>query len=779
MLSNDDAKIVDADPSIPGLRLLLDDEAALALFQEHLASLQPVKATCTYLRYKPSLSCLAAFRVSTPSGDVQVHAQAYSSTNEGKIVKTPRNHQQTSSAGQGTVVLSRLKVVLWPFPHDEALEALPLICDHEKLIRLIGRLCADFEIASDLEILPLRYKPGRRFVGFLEQQGRPTALLRLHSEPSYNNSRRAAKSLGDIQAVRTPRTIGHSDRYHALLLEWLEGDSLASVLTNSAARRTAMERVGQHLAALHREQHAKLPLRSPHSDAAILSNLVKDSQFLGPAIVTELKKLVTRCCSLLVVTPNILSTVHGDFHSGQVILSADSRVGFIDFDRASIAHPCSDLGTFLAQQERDSLDALYSTETKQGYENALLQGYLDGNDGADLQPTIIYKVASLLKLAHEPFRHRETDWVKKTSAILSRCSQLLDSAELASSRTSTTSISRVAGANAKTLPTDKLLPQLAEALDFIQAKENLSSLVQECCSNSELNLESVRLLRHKPGRRCLIAYDFIDHVHQLRKTVLGKIHAKGRHERSFKLQQDLWECGFDEWSVDGISIPRPVGIVNQWNMWLQEYVPGQDCWQALHGPKQQRVAMQLGAAVVKLSQAGVLTNRTHDVWDELKILQEKLPTVACKMPHLERRIDNVLSGCRRLSEETSSRIEVGIHRDFYPDQVVIDGERIYVLDHDLYCMGDPCLDIANFCAHLIERGIREPANAVAWEHASNAILNDFVTLSSCFDASVVESYLTLSLARHIYLSTQFPKRRYTTETMLQICERRLEPSRVS
>ena len=35
-----------------------------------------------------------------------------------------------------------------------------------------------------------------------------------------------------------------------------------------------------------------------------------------------------------------------------------------------------------------------------------------------------------------------------------------------------------------------------------------------------------------------------------------------------------------------------------------------------------------------------------------------------------------------------------IHRDFYPDQVLVDGARVYLLDLDLYSLGEPPLDVA-------------------------------------------------------------------------------------
>jgi len=42
----------------------------------------------------------------------------------------------------------------------------------------------------------------------------------------------------------------------------------------------------------------------------------------------------------------------------------------------------------------------------------------------------------------------------------------------------------------------------------------------------------------------------------------------------------------------------------------------------------------------------------------------------------------------------------------------------------------------------------------------------------------VQTYATLTLARHIYLSTTFPERRAFTRALLELCEERLAAGRL-
>ena len=45
-------------------------------------------------------------------------------------------------------------------------------------------------------------------------------------------------------------------------------------------------------------------------------------------------------------------------------------------------------------------------------------------------------------------------------------------------------------------------------------------------------------------------------------------------------------------------------------------------------------------------------------------------------------------------------------------RIVGDG-RLYLLDFDLYCLGDPALDAGNFIAHVTEQSLRELGDATA------------------------------------------------------------------
>jgi aminoglycoside phosphotransferase (APT) family kinase protein len=96
----------------------------------------------------------------------------------------------------------------------------------------------------------------------------------------------------------------------------------------------------------------------------------------------------------------------------------------------------------------------------------------------------------------------------------------------------------------------------------------------------------------------------------------------------------------------------------------------------------------------------------------------------------------------------------------------------------LFSLGDPALDIGNFIAHLSELGLREHHRAEFFSDREEALVNRYVELNPGISAGAIKTYRTLTLARHIFISTQFPERRHATERLLAWCERELYGTRM-
>jgi hypothetical protein len=323
---------------------------------------------------------------------------------------------------------------------------------------------------------------------------------------------------------------------------------------------------------------------------------------------------------------------------------------------------------------------------------------------------------------------------------------------------------------------DPEMPSLALAVDPTEVEQRFRRLRRLLGEHGSVRLRAIRVTRYKPGRRCVIEYD-VDverpGVAPEVVTLIGKVRARRYGKSGYRLLDALWDAGFAADSPDGISVPEPIGTVGKLRMWLQRKVPGCAATDFLTGPRGAALARQIVEAAHKLHQARVPAEQRHTMADELRILHVCLPTVGRREPRWAPRIECLLDACDRLGAATPEPVLCGIHRDFYPDQVIVNGRRIYLIDFDLYCEGDPGLDIGNFLGHITEQSLRTLGDPGALVDLEREMEERFVELVGEATRAAVRAYATLTLARHVYLSTLFPKRRPFTGSLLDLCEERL------
>jgi len=325
---------------------------------------------------------------------------------------------------------------------------------------------------------------------------------------------------------------------------------------------------------------------------------------------------------------------------------------------------------------------------------------------------------------------------------------------------------------------DASMPTAKLALNPVEVQKRLdSSPPPRLIRADELAyLNSIKVVRHKPGRRCVIEYGIRllqpGHAEQ-DVTLIGKIRARHSQGDIYRLQEGLWQRGFDTNSNDGISIPEPIGRIKDFKIWLQRKISGKEIWSFLASSKGVQYAYKVAEAAHKIHKTDLPIGRTHSMADELRILHERLPVVGKQNSQYSGRIKRILHACDRLGASIADPEPCGIHRDFYQDQVILSNERLYIIDFDLYCSGDPALDIGNFIAHITEQSLRSLGYSKALLPVEQAMEERFVELAGEKTRLAVRAYATLTLVRLIYISTLFKERRLYTEALLALCEERL------
>jgi Ser/Thr protein kinase RdoA (MazF antagonist) len=546
--------------------------------------------------------------------------------------------------------------------------------------------------------------------------------------------------------------------------------------------------VGTALAELHAQRAEKLSLLTHAAEINALFEVARGISHYDPHLARRAHALAQHLSGLIADSPRLDFSLHGDFYAAQVLLTGD-RVAFIDLDQARRGDPAIDLGTFIAHLEYDAVLGTLDPGRVEPVKAALLRGYQAVTRELMPNQLQLYTAARLFQLSPHPFRQRASDWPEMIEAIFERVSGLLEPLNAGAivglpggyaagiRQEPAVEVSDPLGAAA-----DQQMPFLPQALSPSHMQSLLADNLPRLPGfSAQILLQAIRVTRHKPGRRCVVEYDV-----QMQPpgtlpetfTLVGKIHARNLKRSVFKVLESLWMAGFRADSQDGISIPEPVGMIAEFHMLLQRKVAGRAATRLLSGAQGIELAGRLAEAAHKIHRAGIRTHRRHTINDEMKILSERIQSVAQAKPEWSDRMARLSAGCYRLASAIPDAPVCGIHRDFYPDQVLVDGARLYLLDFDLYCAGDPALDIGNFVGHIQEFSLRKTGSASSLADREAAVIERYIELNASIRGAAdlrraVSIYTTLTLARHISISSQFPARQPFTGELLELCEQRL------
>lgn len=318
---------------------------------------------------------------------------------------------------------------------------------------------------------------------------------------------------------------------------------------------------------------------------------------------------------------------------------------------------------------------------------------------------------------------------------------------------------------------DPAMPFVRLALDPVYMQPRLEALMGQ-----PVRLAAVRVMRWRPGRRCVIEYDlsFGGSGDAAPVTFIGKVRARSFDHATYALTKRLGELLNATDASSCVSTPAARGAMPECHMWLQDKVAGDPAWLAIGGPDGAHAARRIGRALACLHRALPPLSRRHLIAEELAILAAALDQVRLLHPSWDTRLRTVQRACERAAAALPRGAICGIHRDFYHEQVLVDRDRVWILDLDLAAEGDPALDAGNFIAHLAEQSLRLYGDQGACAEAEAAFIAGFQEGDADAAVSSVEVFKTLSLARHIYISTLFESRRRLTEALLTLCEQRLQ-----
>lgn len=766
MLSDADALLVERDPSLPVLGVLLDPDALRKRVARMLVSSEIRRVTVDYVRYKPGTSCLVRVRINSSAGELHGYAVGFTDAERAK-----------DQCCTGSVSRDR-ELVLSLFPEDRRIESLSRWGCQQRLTSLLARVGVHSDGASPYSASTLRHNPERRFVACVTKEERPVATLRLYSRARFAHAKRRFRALRS--KIPELAYLGASDRHAAIATQWVEGCPLS--VTSLVA---SLPVVADRLARLHAWERSKLPRLMRSRWPLRVAEAIKALAAICPELAARCEDLAQTLSAQLRTQPKRWNTLHGDLHLDQLLChSSCGEIALLDFDHACLGPPEWDLANLAADfWRRDAVAPLGALA--QTLNEALPASYPFPIDVDLLRQLTALR---LMELTVEPFRRRHGDWRQVAQRLVTCATQLVEATSMLQPSRGAAVVGAAApggmlesrGAEAVRVVApggmfaDAALPHLGSALDPVLAADVLARLPSCDGQESGIALQSIRGLRHKPGRRALIEYQGVSLSSNQAVTVLGKLESKERCAMRLRHQVTLWQAGFSAESTDGICVARPWAEIPQWRLWLQQRMPGLEVTRLLDGPAAKQVLSRLGAALAKLHNANLAVERNHTHEDDAELIGDRLQRAAQRVPELTKQLDQLRWRCLELTRTLQPPETTSIHRDFHPGQALADGDRVVLLDFDLLCRGDAALDIGNFVGCLRDHGVR-----AGWTNVfvRNLERNFYAGYCRQVDRSFwhrVACHEALTLARHVYICLLYADRRNWASTLLRMAEQTLK-----
>lgn len=697
-LNDADHALIARDTDLPGLGLLLDEEALLDEVGRQMPAADVARIRIDYLRYKPGTSCMAGLRVIDTLGRTQhAFARALTASNPDWDQHAARLQKRAALDGRFSAhVLPRTRLLLASAVHDRRITALGT------LLNTPGTLDGSHPLPDDLGIEQhlyereiqahvLRYKPERRMVLQLRQGSRPVGVLRACTEREFPATEAGARLARAFQGT-APLAVGATR--HFLVMPWQRGQSL-DMLGNDTARAVQelsahgevqpanmpqlelglFADIGLRLGELHEARIAHPVHRTVADDIDALTRAAGSIARLLPALGGRAHRLADRTAQALqqASTGWQPCITHGDLSLEQMVRDPLGQLQFIDWDNAALGDPMADAGSLLARLATQYLARSRTAPTPETLADLLdtvHDALARGIDASSALPAALsaraphtrrragwHTVAGLLRLAPEGFRRRRPSWPEQMEQIVALAEYLAARLPTAPRPTGPAPGTAAAATAAAPAPAAEAASQTVPAHGMVSAPADeapaswpqtdraiMQPLLLDALHlpTSDWQLEPVRVLRHKAGRRALLDYTLIHRAPAgttrtstagtstagipapdtpdtpatpatagcatpgaapatTRIELLGKLRFKGADQRGFAVQKALYEHGFD---LPWVAVPEALAILPEQRLWLQRRVPGTMASHLIRPGSDPGLSFRIGQALAALHRAG-------------------------------------------------------------------------------------------------------------------------------------------------------------------------------
>ncbi len=391
------------DPKLPALGILLGDEAPAVLSAAIAdAGLTVRHATPVQVRYSPGRSVIVQYRTSiaapaATTGTATFVAAAGVSVPDGVPI----------------VSASDLQIAVWRFPRDPFLPGLPSAVDPMRAADLLAALGGRDEVVA---VTTRAYRATRRAV--VEVRGR-AATFYMKVLPPKRIAALQQRHVGLAPHLPVPRSLGWSRTQGVVAMQALAGRTLRRALEAGERELPSPRAIVSLLDRFPPPTTDTPPVAAAYQRAPQHAKLLRT---VLPECAGRISPIVSAVTAAGSDEPVV--TVHGDFHSSQVLTDSGRIVGLVDVDTAGRGQRMDDLANLVGQLATVALSA-ERREAFDEYIRLLLEDFDSRSEPATLRLRI---AAVILGLATGPFRVQLDDWPAETLRRIDLAAAWVDSA---------------------------------------------------------------------------------------------------------------------------------------------------------------------------------------------------------------------------------------------------------------------------------------------------------------------------------------------------------------
>ncbi len=280
-------------------------------------------------------------------------------------------------------------------------------------------------------------------------------------------------------------------------------------------------------------------------------------------------------------------------------------------------------------------------------------------------------------------------------------------------------------------PWDYRLPTLPLAFDLGRLEAELAPLTLRRCE----------VAGYWPGMRCQIRY----HLGDPGGTLYGKVVPHGAGAALGRSR-----AAIEEKVGDGAVLvtPKQFAELPELNLVLTEPIEGHAFIDLLRDGGGAEAVPRVAAALAlfhSLPVSGIEGQFQPD--DDLAVVGPWVVLVSTVFPDLAAGLEEALTELRKARPAAAPAAWSVVHRDFYDRQVLVSPSRIAFLDLDTVCRGHAEIDVANFCAHFVLRGLQWHSRTEAFARLGEEFVTHYRGLRPSTDVNLFSWYLASALLR--------------------------------